>query len=279
MDIRVSVLIDGAFFLKRLEFFKRKYFSNFRNLTPKETTTILAKLVTKHVANGGKHDNNALYRAFFYDSPPLDIKVHYPLKIPGETNPRVLDFSKEPRTIFRKELFDEIRKQRKFALRLGTIKHDKQWKLNDHALKQLLKGERTFDELTNDDFYYSMRQKGVDTKLGVDISTLAHNKLVDRIILIAGDSDFVPAAKLARVSGVDFVLDALRNNIEPKLHEHIDGLISWDLVALIKDVTEKEPDMTPAWWENGSNPQKRKQNPYRSNNKRPKKRNKRNKSA
>ncbi|EIO86113.1 NYN domain-containing protein [Escherichia coli] len=32
----------------------------------------------------------------------------------------------------------------------------------------------------------------------MDITTLAYEKLVDVIVLVAGDSDFVPAAKLNR---------------------------------------------------------------------------------
>ncbi|MCO6427689.1 NYN domain-containing protein [Nitrosomonas communis] len=51
--------------------------------------------------------------------------------------------------------------------------------------------------------------------------TLAYKKSVDQIILIAGDSDFVPAAKLARREGVDFILDPMGNFINPDLHEHI----------------------------------------------------------
>ena len=46
------------------------------------------------------------------------------------------------------------------------------------------------------------------------------------MILIAGDSDFVPAAKFARKEGVDFMLDPMMNNIETGSHEHIDGLMS-----------------------------------------------------
>lgn len=45
-----------------------------------------------------------------------------------------------------------------------------------------------------------------------------------RIVLIAGDADFVPAAKLARREGVDFILDAMHQPISDDLFEHIDGL-------------------------------------------------------
>ena len=60
-------------------------------------------------------------------------------------------------------------------------------------------------------------------KIGVDIASLAYKQQVDQIVLIAGDSDFVPAAKLARREGIDFVLDPLDSPIKPQLFEHIDG--------------------------------------------------------
>jgi len=63
-------------------------------------------------------------------------------------------------------------------------------------------------------------------KIGVDIASLSYKKQVDKIILISGDSDFVPAAKLARREGIDFVLDPMRSDIKPELYEHIDGLYS-----------------------------------------------------
>lgn len=64
-------------------------------------------------------------------------------------------------------------------------------------------------------------------KIGLDIAALSYKRLVDQIILIAGDSDFVPAAKHARREGIDFVLDPMWHNaIKPSLNEHIDGLHS-----------------------------------------------------
>jgi uncharacterized LabA/DUF88 family protein len=63
-------------------------------------------------------------------------------------------------------------------------------------------------------------------KIGVDIASLALKRFVDRIVLISGDSDFVPAAKLARREGIDFILDPMGADVEPSLFEHIDGLES-----------------------------------------------------
>lgn len=258
MDINVAVLVDASFFLKRLNFFKRRYFRSEPELTPKQVVQVLNCCIKRHLNDGNSSIYQHLYRVFYYDSPPLNIKVHYPLVNSGETNPRVLDFSKQPETIHRNEILTEVKKQRKFALRLGTIKHDKQWKLTDDALNNLLKGICKFEDLTNNDFYYSMRQKGVDIKLGVDIASIAQERLVDKIVLFAGDSDFVPAAKLARINGIDFVLDPLRNNIDPSLHEHIDGLVSYDLVSILKDILGKSPSIIPEWWSEGTRPKKAK---------------------
>ncbi|WP_255251341.1 NYN domain-containing protein [Pseudomonas indica] len=44
-------------------------------------------------------------------------------------------------------------------------------------------------------------------RIGVDVASLSFKKQVDQIVLIAGDADFVPAAKMARREGIDFILD------------------------------------------------------------------------
>lgn len=73
-----------------------------------------------------------------------------------------------------------------------------------------------------------MMQKGVDMRIGLDIASLAYKKEVNQIVLISGDSDFVPAAKLARREGIDFVLDPLGAKVKDNLFEHIDGLNTKD---------------------------------------------------
>ena len=70
-------------------------------------------------------------------------------------------------------------------------------------------------------------------RIGLDIASLAYKRLVSQIILIAGDSDFVPAAKHARREGIDFILDPMWQSIRPELNEHIDGL---------RSCTAKNPD-------------------------------------
>lgn len=81
-------------------------------------------------------------------------------------------------------------------------------------------------------------------RIGLDIASMAYKKQVTKIILIAGDADFVPAAKLARREGIDFVLDPMGQGIAPSLNEHIDGLSSctYSDPLAVKDVLQTDTD-------------------------------------
>lgn len=125
------------------------------------------------------------------------------------------------------EFLCQLKKKRKFALRLGFLAADEaSYMLKEDTVKKLFRKEISLNDITESDFYVSLRQKGVDMKIGIDIASLAYKHQVEQIILIAGDSDFVPAAKLARREGIDFVLDPMGKSINPSLFEHIDGLRS-----------------------------------------------------
>lgn len=87
--------------------------------------------------------------------------------------------------------------------------------LKPDSLKALLAGKKSIEELDDDDLRLNIRQKGVDMKLGLDIASLAYGGIVNQIIMIAGDSDFVPAAKMARRQGIDFILDSMWHTITP----------------------------------------------------------------
>jgi uncharacterized LabA/DUF88 family protein len=203
----VAVLIDGGFFLKR-------YFKLFPKTqhSPDKVAKSVWNMAVKHVG-----DDN-LYRIFFYDCDPITKKVHLPV------SKKSLDFSKSDQAVFRNQFFEELKKKRKVALRNGVLKASGNWLLSPRATKELLGGKREWKDLSDDDFQYDIRQKGIDMKIGVDIASLTLKKLVDKIVLVAGDADFVPASKLARREGVDIVLDPMWNPINPELFEHIDGL-------------------------------------------------------
>ncbi|HQJ61074.1 MAG TPA: NYN domain-containing protein [bacterium] len=210
-----AILVDGAFFLKR-------YFAIVSKVHPPNVIAdnLYATLLNHLYSFRDIEGTYSLYRIFFYDCPPLEKKVRHPL------TGRNIDYSKTELVSFRKELHNELKKKRKLALRLGHLK-DESWVIEKNRLKKLLKKEITIDDLTEEDILHSIKQKSIDMKIGIDIASLAYKKLVKKIILVAGDSDFVPAAKLARREGVDFVLDPMWNDIAEDLNEHIDGLKSY----------------------------------------------------
>ena len=96
--------------------------------------------------------------------------------------------------------------------------------IKPRSFKKIINGTKALSDLTENDFALSVSQKGVDMRIGVDITSLAFKKQVNQIILISGDSDFVPAAKQARREGIDFILDPMRSPIKEDLFEHIDGM-------------------------------------------------------
>ncbi len=209
--VKIAVLIDGGFFVKRFN----ALYNKDKTMSGEEVADHLYTMVHQHV---GKQ--NTLYRIFYYDCTPFSKKVHNPI------SKKLIDYSKTPEYKFRQELIEALKKKRKVALRIGSLKDNKNWLLRPRLLKGLIKGEMTISNIKENDVYLEIRQKGIDMKIGVDIASLALKRFVDTIVLFSGDSDFVPAAKLARREGVDFILDPMRANVEPQLFEHIDGMKS-----------------------------------------------------
>ncbi len=209
--LRVAILIDGGFFLKRYPHVYGK------GHEPEKIAKTMFTMALKHV---DQKSGEYLHRILFYDCQPFAKKAHNPIS--GKS----VDFSKTEQAAFRFAFHEELKRLRKLALRLGHIQDGRGWMLRKSKTKELLSRKVKVDDLTEDDVYYDLRQKGVDIKIGIDIASLSLKRMVDRIVLISGDSDFVPAAKLARREGIDFVLDPMWNPIQPNLFEHIDGLKS-----------------------------------------------------
>lgn len=212
--MRTAFLIDGGFFLRR-------YHRLAGPKSPRDVARALHKTCLDHLQVSSKNEPGGarLYRIFYYDCPPLLKKCHHPI------TGAILDFAKSPLAVWRLAFFEELKKLRKVAIRYGYLNdRGSHWAIKPEPTKELLAGKTTLAQLTSDDLRYEVRQKGVDMRLGLDIASLAFKKQVGQIILVAGDSDFVPAAKLARREGIDFILDPMWAPIRDDLHEHIDGL-------------------------------------------------------
>lgn len=210
---KVAVLVDLGFFLHRYRALKERD-------TPHPPAVVADNLFKLALDHAHRDEGDDLYRILCYDCEPLAKKVHHPL------TKRAIDLSKSDTAVFRHAFHRALVSKRKLALRLGELRDNKRWILRPEATRELIDGARTFGDLAEEDFVYDIRQKGVDIKIGIDISAIAFKRLAQKIVLVSGDSDFVPAAKLARREGIDFVLDPMWQTIPPDLHEHIDGLHS-----------------------------------------------------
>lgn len=255
---RIAILIDGRFFLKRLP----RLVPADRCDTPGKIVECIRNLCQSHIQEcTGIFDTRwqqHLYRTFFYDALPYDGKAHHPI------NNREIKYATSEVAKKSYELFALLRKERKLALRLGKVTREHDWALSPALTKKLLRSREwvaalhalgtlpapdsapapatlnlsaeqvrsliklrdLWQGLDQQAVQLGLRQKGVDMRIGIDIVSLTLKKQADTIILVAGDSDFVPAAKLARREGMEFLLDPLWQQINDDLYEHIDGLQS-----------------------------------------------------
>lgn len=232
--MKIAILVDGGFYRKRMTKVKG-------NLTPKQAAEELYQYCQRHLYDkqtSKDKTRHELYRIFYYDCPPLEKKVNHPY------DNELIDFSVSTMKQWTDEFFSILSHKRKVALRLGEL-NDKvaHFNLKPAVSKKLINGSKTVDQIVKEDFRFNVQQKGVDMKIGLDILTLALKQQVEQIVLIAGDSDFVPAAKMARREGIDFVLDPLGNKIKDNLSLHIDGLRTCDreYLGFEKKIKKEKP--------------------------------------
>jgi uncharacterized LabA/DUF88 family protein len=206
--------VDAGFFLKRAVHI-------YGAQTPDAAARQLHRVALDHLNDVHGQCVARLYRIFVYDASPADWKGHTPI---GKYS---VDYGQSDVAQWRRCFHQHLRGLRKVALRLGHIPTSHaHWQLTPGALKSLVSRSRDWSSIGDGDFQLSLRQKGVDMRIGLDIASLAYKRQINQLVLISGDSDFVPAAKLARREGIDFVLDPMWSTIRPDLYEHIDGLKS-----------------------------------------------------
>ncbi len=221
--IKAAILIDGGYFLKRLPPVRPDVDASDAAAVARS----VEQLVRGHLRQLNEIHKSPnplalLYRTFYYDAKPFDRKGHTAVRM------RPIDYSRTVQAAFRRKLFEALRASPSVAARLDEVRKDgdRTWVLREQARKDLLAGHPTAADLTDDDFALALRQKGVDMRIGLDIATITLKRQADTIILVSGDSDFVPAAKLVRREGVQFILDPLWQSVPSELSEHIDGLRS-----------------------------------------------------
>lgn len=190
---KVAVLIDGGHLRALAQAAKHKYTPDY----------------IEKVAHACVEANEELLRILYYDCAQFEGKVKLPIS--GADH----EFKQNDmwlRNLAAKDLF---------ATRRGVLKF-RGWKPKKIPLAAA--------PLTDADFAPDFEQKGVDMRIGLDMATFSTERSVDRLILVSGDTDCVPAMKHARKAGIQVVLIGLPNGRHtPELLWHSDfhRLVAW----------------------------------------------------
>ncbi len=205
MNPRYAVLLDGGFVLSKLKTRLR------RPANAQDIIDTCGELCQHpHLAELD------LLRIYYYHAPPSSVEVTNPIDL-SKTN-----FGTSRQYTQNKALLDSLELKPNFALRLGAIQH-KGWALGKNALADIERTRRTV--ITARDLVPNLKQKGVDLRIGLDIARLALRQLVQVIVVVTGDSDFVPAFKFARREGVRVFLDHMGHGVSRDLKAHADIIL------------------------------------------------------
>jgi uncharacterized LabA/DUF88 family protein len=191
--IKAAVLIDGG---------------HLRVLVKKAGNNYVPDYIEK-VAHACKAADEELLRVLYYDCAPYNGKAKLPVSGQQET---FKGSDAWLRTLAAKDLF---------AVRRGVLK------FRGYKPKKVPIAPA---QLQDSDFKPDFEQKGVDMRLGLDMANFAAVQTIERLILISGDTDCIPAMKHVRRAGLQIVLIEFPNqHIAPELLWHTDFVrrIGW----------------------------------------------------
>ena len=152
--------------------------------------------------------NHRLLRVHYYDAHPL---------------PTSLDSAGPQPASNMKALHDELSRMPFVSLRLGELRLRKNRREVRGPIPDPVNGEVT---VKAGRLGPAIRQKGVDMRLGLDIAALTLKKQAEIIVLVTGDSDFIPAMKFARREGAQVFLAPLGAGIRNAMREHADLILA-----------------------------------------------------
>jgi uncharacterized LabA/DUF88 family protein len=178
--LKVAILIDGSFFSKKF------YHRNKKHPNPND----VKKLIDTALADPTLKDS-ILFRAYYYDCYPYNESAKHPI------TKQKFDYSDTNVFKARQNYLRKIALMPNIALRSGRLSFSG-WKIPPRHFNKLFRGCC----LSSDMVEVNLDQKQVDMKIGLDIAWISSKRIVDKLVLFTGDSDFVPAMKFARREGV-----------------------------------------------------------------------------
>ena len=200
--MKYAILIDGGFV-------KRKLGSMQKPATAQKITGLVDA-----IGHDLRLREHSLHRVYYYDSHPLTGVQQRPLQ------GGAIDFGREPLVARMASLYGDLARAPFFALRMGELTFNG-WRVRQRALDST-EAQTT---ITAEQLQPNITQKGVDMRLGMDVAALTLKGLVQIIVMVTGDSDFVPAMKFARREGAQLFLVTLGHGVKESMREHSDVVL------------------------------------------------------
>lgn len=204
--MRFAILIDAGFAKTKL--------GNREHPASAEQFALLVERIKQHPFLA----ENYLHRVYYYDAPPFAKTRKIPL------NGGAHHFEKDTLTIHNRKLLSKLAKLDHFAVRMGEVRF-RGWELKRDSLP----ADVDKHTITAEDLRPSLQQKGVDMRIGLDIASLTLKKQVDIIVLVTGDSDFVPPMKFARKEGLQLAVVTFNHSVHTDLIEHADLVLKLEV--------------------------------------------------
>ena len=204
--MQTALLVDGGFLKQKFRFSQ-----NGRYPTAEEVFEFLSR----DVMDCDELRKDTLFRIYFYDCRPYDGAVFDPRSRSS------VDFGNSPSAMAQRKFLDELSTKPRVALRAGELVYRGLVIPQD----KLVFNEDGEVKVEADDLVYNFVQKQVDIKMGLDIAWISQKRLVEKLVLVAGDSDLIPAMKFARRQGLLVYLAPLEHSVKAGMLVHADDLL------------------------------------------------------
>lgn len=216
--MKVAILFDGSYFLKKFEQIKRNH-----GQAPSLPTPNDINVVCSAIMHDVQFEKDFLFRSYFYDCPPLSCIIKNPLD--GSEKDLSLSAVNASRSAF----FGRIKSMPNMAVRSGVLSVNG-WQIPQNQTLRFAKGGNA---VTPASIKPNIKQKQVDMKIGLDVAWMSLKRIVDKIVLFTGDSDFIPAMKFARREGIlVYVAKFSGYNLKQEIIEHSDGIVDVELALI-----------------------------------------------
>ena len=192
--MKVAVLLDGGYVRHQIT----------KALKANPSVKNILKVATACVKT-----QDDLFRIYYYDCTLYEGTQVHPL------THKKREFKK------RRATHEGLAYQEHVAYRAGNLSWGG-WHVTETALRAIIDGKKTAADLVESDFEPTFNQKGVDMRIGLDTAWLSSNRIVDKVVLVTSDHDFIPAMKFARREGVLVTIATICDDSAGGMKKHAD---------------------------------------------------------